>query len=179
MFINLILEPVTQAQLAGMMALAKSAPVKVPTATLSARITKSAQKYAGDLITNINQTTRDRINNLVNEALRDGLTQEEAAQLLNDVLNDPARAEMIAHTETVSAYSRGRADYADESGAIAKIWHTQSGKPARTVLTARVTGKSLLMMVSALDGILLMILTQIATVTSSTYIPMAVKNDII
>ena len=128
-FINLMLKPITQAQLAGMMALAQSAPVKIPTATLSAKITKSAQQYAGKLITNIDETTRDRINNLVNEALKEGLTQEEAAQLLNDVLNDPARAEMIAHTETVSAYSRGRADYANESGAIGKIWHTQSGKP--------------------------------------------------
>ena len=130
-FINFTTTVVTDIQLAGMMSLYATASVQIDTGTLSEAITISAQKYVGKLVTKINETTRDRINQSINDSLELGLTKEDAAQALidNNIINDPYRAELIAHTESVGAYSRGRQDYAEASGAIGKTWHTQSGKP--------------------------------------------------
>lgn len=73
---------------------------------------------------NIDETTRTRIANSIKTSIRLGEAQEEAVARLEDVIADPARAEMIAYTETVRAYAEGRNAYAQSSGAVAKNWTT-------------------------------------------------------
>lgn len=42
-------------------------------------------------------------------------------------LNNPVRAEMIAQTESVNAWSVGQTNYARETGAKKKIWEALAG----------------------------------------------------
>jgi hypothetical protein len=117
--------------IAGIKSLYDEAPVKLPTSSLSEQIQKSTKDYAAELVTGINETTRDRINNAMTMGIDKGLSVDDMKQYLidNNIINDSYRAEMIARTESVSAYSRGRDSYAKESGATSHFWETQSGKP--------------------------------------------------
>jgi len=72
---------------------------------------------------NIDETTRTRIANSIKTSIRLGENQEQAVKRLQQVIADPARADMIAYTETVRAYATGRATYAQQSGAVAKHWY--------------------------------------------------------
>jgi hypothetical protein len=127
-FIDFTVEPITEIALAGMGSLTKFAP-KLPTDSLSDKISNAVDKHCGQLIKDINDTTRDRINNAIQQSLDAGLTQEEASSVINDIIDDPMRAERIALNESVKAYSQGRSDFANEAGATGKVWHTQSGNP--------------------------------------------------
>jgi uncharacterized protein with gpF-like domain len=121
--------------LAGANSLAGEAGKQVPT-SLTQRILDQAQKKAGSLVTEINQTTKDRINQAISKGLDKGWSVDQMKNYLlhpddgtRPIINDEYRAELISRTESVGAYSRGRDDSANEWGATGKIWETQSGNP--------------------------------------------------
>lgn len=96
---------------------------------LSAYIEESSKAHSADLVTKIDETTRQRINNTVTNGAKTGQSIQELKNSLSDVIDNPKRAELIAHTESVNAYSTGRRDYATDSGAKTHVWETQSHKP--------------------------------------------------
>lgn len=73
---------------------------------------------------NINEVTRGSIEQSIRTSLNLGLSTEEAASRLVDLLDDPSRAQRIANTESVNAYQRGQRAYASGTGAIGKEWQS-------------------------------------------------------
>lgn len=74
----------------------------------------------------ITDTTRNKIAQSIKNSIQLGKNQQEAAKALQDVIADPARADLIAYTETVRGYAEGRAEYARQSNASGKYWSDRS-----------------------------------------------------
>lgn len=72
----------------------------------------------------IDDTTRARIASSIKESIRLGENQKQATKRLQQVIDDPKRAAMIARTEAVNAFQKGKAQYARDTGAIGKKWVT-------------------------------------------------------
>lgn len=77
----------------------------------------------------INQTTKDQLNELVNNAIREGNTTQELRDDIIDLFKrsegtdiEPGRAMTIARTETGIAYNTGSFQAAKESGIIDRKW---------------------------------------------------------
>ena len=70
----------------------------------------------------IDETTRTKIANSIKTSIRLGENQKQATKRLTDIIADPARADLIAYTETVRAYAEGRHAYGKASGATGKYW---------------------------------------------------------
>jgi SPP1 gp7 family putative phage head morphogenesis protein len=67
-----------------------------------------AAERVGNLVTDVSDTTRNAINQLVSDAIRDGETNEELAATLRDVFQfSEDRALLIARTETAKAETMG------------------------------------------------------------------------
>jgi len=71
---------------------------------------------------NIDETTRSKIAQSIKTSIQLGEDHTAAVRRLQKVIADPARADMIAYTETVRAYAEGRKTYAYQSGAKFKVW---------------------------------------------------------
>lgn len=65
-----------------------------------------ARTRAGDMITDIDDTTRDRVGRIVGNAMRDGLSKEDVRGPLKRLFGE-TRADLIARTETSTAYNIG------------------------------------------------------------------------
>lgn len=91
-------------------------------------VLERATDHAAKLIKGLNDTTRDRIATSIKTSLQLGESVNEASERLSDVIDDPVRAELIARTESVTAYSEGTQAFGEESGAISKSWEL-SGDP--------------------------------------------------
>jgi hypothetical protein len=81
----------------------------------------------GDRVTNVTDTTKERIGELLSEAQDQNLTISEQASYLTDKLDDPdfnrMRALRIARTETTTATNYGALLAADSSDyEVGKIW---------------------------------------------------------
>lgn len=70
----------------------------------------------GVVIRGLSRTTIDRIGTRLADALRQGLNRTETAALIDEVLNDPERAVVIAGTETANAVVQSSKDLYRESG---------------------------------------------------------------
>lgn len=67
-----------------------------------------AQERAGNLITQVSDTTRQAVNELVADAIAEGLTNDQLADRFADAFDfSDARADMIARTETAFAETGG------------------------------------------------------------------------
>jgi SPP1 gp7 family putative phage head morphogenesis protein len=78
-------------------------------------------KHSADLIEGISKSTRDDIKELVEHAFTDGVTADDLAKEIEDVIGDPDRAETIARTETMRASNEGQLeawDQAEEEGLL-------------------------------------------------------------
>lgn len=89
-----------------------------------------AREHAAELITNITETTRDRIRNVVADFEEDGDWQAARDQILFAV-GDATRAKLIARHETMQAASEGQRqawDQATEKGLLTgneqRVWIT-------------------------------------------------------
>lgn len=87
-------------------------------------IQKRAADHALELARSLNQTTHREVKNSIETSLKLGESLDDAAARLDQTLNDPYRAEMIARTESIKAYQGGMLDYGKESGAVSKTWQT-------------------------------------------------------
>lgn len=79
---------------------------------------------AGKEITAIESTMLDRIGNSLNDALERGLSPIEAGRNIADIVGDPARAELIAHTEMAIANAAAATDTYRENGVEMVDWET-------------------------------------------------------
>jgi hypothetical protein len=76
----------------------------------------------GVRIRGMSQTTLDRIGTGLADALRQGLTRQEASRLINGVIDDSARSLMIAGTEMTYAVTQSNKQLYRESGVEMVQW---------------------------------------------------------
>jgi len=69
-------------------------------------------------------TVRNDIMQSVKTSLATGATTDEAIADMQTVISNPARAVMIANTESVNAYQAGLSEFASQSDAVGKEWET-------------------------------------------------------
>lgn len=88
-----------------------------------------AQEHAAELIKGLDATTRERVRELVDQAIAEGWSNDTLADALdNDGVFGDARAEMIARTESAAADVQGNLIGWKESGVVAgKEWKTGAG----------------------------------------------------
>lgn len=77
--------------------------------------TKWARKHAAELVTDITKTTRDLIRDEVVSAFKEGTTPAQLADLLEQIIDDDDRAELIARNETMIAASNGQRQAWDQA----------------------------------------------------------------
>lgn len=83
----------------------------------------------GNLIENpnaewaITETTREDIRDLVEKAFTEGMSPDDLSTAIEDLIDDPDRADMIARTELADAQSEADLEAARESGVVSgKEW---------------------------------------------------------
>jgi hypothetical protein len=69
---------------------------------------KFLREYTVKLSGEINQTTRKRITQQIKTSIEVGETKQQLVDRIDNVLNNPRRARMIAQTESIRAYAEGR-----------------------------------------------------------------------
>lgn len=69
---------------------------------------KWLRNHVAELVRNVTDTTRKRINQSLAQSISAGLERSDAARALVPLIKDEYRAEVIAHTESVRAFSQGR-----------------------------------------------------------------------
>jgi len=73
------------------------------------RMRKWIQDHTGELIDGIDDTTREEIAELIEDAFADeSPTRKELSDLIAEAIGDDDRAELIAHTETMRAANKGQ-----------------------------------------------------------------------
>lgn len=87
----------------------------------------AAGKHTAELVSRITDTTRDLIRQAIKTGIDMGENGAQMTERLRGVLNDPARAELIARTESVNAYQLGLAEFGRISGAKSKTWEYLAG----------------------------------------------------
>jgi len=80
------------------------------------------RKYTLRLAGDINETTIKQVKQNLLSSLKQGFNQSQATDRLAKLVDNPYRAGMIAHTETVRAYSEGVLSVGERVGAEYKIW---------------------------------------------------------
>jgi uncharacterized protein YdaL len=71
---------------------------------------------------NTNDTVRADIAESIKTSLALGETTEQATARIADIINNPARAERIARTESVNAYNAGMIEFGNQSEAVGEEW---------------------------------------------------------
>lgn len=107
---------------AGMQAAHTDANIATQILPTDAPAIKALRKYGLNRAKLIESTTKERIKESIVTSLQQGLSVQEAADALIPIVDDPARARLIARTEQVQAYSEGRKVVGDKLGAKGKIW---------------------------------------------------------
>jgi len=103
-------------------ALVAAAQMKVTTNLSNEEAVKWAAERAGELITQISETTREEIRVKVAQASAEGWSTDELADELTDSWGfDPSRAEMIARTESAFADIAGNRALYEASGMVSKV----------------------------------------------------------
>lgn len=85
----------------------KAADVMVDWALVPTDAIASVEKYVGKLIRGIDKTTLADVQRIIAQWLESGGTLDELTRQLTPIFNDPARAELIAQTESSNAYNSG------------------------------------------------------------------------
>lgn len=85
-------------------------------------IQEIARTQVAQLVTQVSDTVKQDIRTAISKSIETGETVQEATGRIRDVISDPARAEMIARTESVNSYGQGLQQFGKESGAVGKEW---------------------------------------------------------
>jgi len=123
LILNVLHDPILEGMGVGVVAGQKISGRNLGLSKTDAAVQEAARKQAASLVTGINQTTKDRINQSIRTSLELGETDQEAASRIDDIVNDPARALTIARTESVNSYNSGLLTFGDQSGASQKQWY--------------------------------------------------------
>lgn len=83
---------------------------------VSTRAGAWATEYAGNLVQNLNTTSRREIGRLVGEYFDDGLTVGELQERIQQVVYNPNRAKLIAQTEITRANVEAEVEMVQELG---------------------------------------------------------------
>jgi SPP1 gp7 family putative phage head morphogenesis protein len=82
-----------------------------------------AEQHAGELITQVEATTKDGVRELVDQALNEGWSNQSLAAELDDAWEfGTERAELIARTETAMADKKGNIEISREAGVQEVQW---------------------------------------------------------
>jgi hypothetical protein len=90
--------------------------------TLDEDIMKAARNLTSTLVSGVTDTTRDLIRESIQQSIARGEDIDAAKARIMKVINNPVRAEMIAHTESVNSYQLGLSHYSKKTGALRKEW---------------------------------------------------------
>ncbi len=74
-----------------------------------------AKKHAAELITDITETTRERIHDEVVDAFKEKISPAQLADLLETIIDDDDRATLIARNESMIAASNGQRQAWDQA----------------------------------------------------------------
>ena len=94
---------------------------------VNTRAVAYAQAHAADLVTQIDDTTRDEIRELITNSLTEGMTYQEVSDKLEEMYSfSPERADLIARTESAIAGNQGilegMRELKSQGVKIKKIW---------------------------------------------------------
>ncbi|WP_440220918.1 phage minor head protein [Dietzia sp. MNB45] len=85
-------------------------------------VSDAARNHVATLVSGVTETSRDQIRRALRDSLARGESSDLAMERIMKTINNPVRAEMIAQTESVNAYTMGTLAYAEETGAKKKTW---------------------------------------------------------
>ncbi len=88
---------------------------------------KFLKKYVFQLAGQLNKTTLDRLNESLRMSISLGEARAEAVARMAQVIENPTRSAVIAHTESVRAFSEGRLEVGRQVGATTKEWDATGG----------------------------------------------------
>lgn len=86
---------------------AKAGQLQIDWDLLAHEARSFARQYLYNLIRNIDDTTRQQVQDAIAKWLESGAPLDELQKTLQQIFNDPARARLIAQTETTRAYAEG------------------------------------------------------------------------
>lgn len=130
----------TQMELGGQAAEAETG-VTIGWSSELAPAQKALRAYTLKLSGDLTETTVERVKQSLLTSIDLGLNQTQALEKVASVIDDPYRAAVIAHTETVRAYSKGRLAVGYEIGAKAKVW--DNGQPGACAICTALHGKTI------------------------------------
>lgn len=90
--------------------------------TLDEAILLAARTQVATLVSGVTDTSRNLIRESIRQSIAVGENGEAAQARLMQIINNPVRAELIAHTESVNAYQTGLKNFAAVTGAKTKTW---------------------------------------------------------
>jgi HK97 family phage portal protein len=103
---------------------AVKAEIGIDWALQSAEAIDFARRYGYDLIRGINATTSADVQRVVSRWLQDGGTRDDLGRQLESIFNNPARAQLIAQTESTRVYNAGAKERWDKAGVEQIEWQT-------------------------------------------------------
>lgn len=103
---------------------AKAINVQVDWTLVPSDAIDAVRKYVGQLIKDIDGTTLDDVQRIIREWLESGLPISELTKQLAPIFNDPARADVIARTESSNAYTQGAINRWEQAGVEQVKWQT-------------------------------------------------------
>ncbi|MFC8008947.1 hypothetical protein [Streptomyces cinereoruber] len=95
--------------------------------TLDEAVLVAARTQVAQLVSNVTATSRDLIRESIQQSIAAGEDLATAQARLMTVINNPVRAELIAHTESVNAYQTGLKNFGKVTGAVSKTWDGLAG----------------------------------------------------
>lgn len=105
---------------------AQAAAFKTLTPITASAVNSPAQKFLTDytlqLASDLNDTTQANIKQAIQTSLALGESRDELTNRINDLIDNPYRAQMIAQTESVRAFNQGRLAVGREYGYESKQW---------------------------------------------------------
>jgi len=96
--------------------------IPVGFSTLDEAILLAARTQVGKLVSNVTVKSRDLIREAIQHSIAQGEDVTTAQERLLSIINNPVRAELIAHTESVNAYQTGLNNFGKSTGAVSKTW---------------------------------------------------------
>lgn len=94
---------------------------------LDQAVIDAAGKQTARLVKQVTKTTRGLIQTAIKQAILEGDDVFRTIARIQKLVANPVRAEMIAQTESVTAYQSGLEHFAAESGAVSSTWDALSG----------------------------------------------------
>ena len=119
-----VIDDLTLATAAGIEASLAAYKTGTALSASSEKVLKFANKHAASLVKDLNATTRKQIARAIESGIASGEDIPTITERVAALVNDPKRAERIARTESVNAYSGGIVLYGKDTGASHKTWQT-------------------------------------------------------